>query len=146
MVTFESVNQSAPQPVSATQPPETMARRSRTTPIRETSETFRQDHHPVGDPRQCGDVVRGNEHRGPGRGTVRQHSQDCGGVFGIELGRGFVADQHVRVQRQGTGHHGPLELAIRDLVRVAVQERRIQLRQLGQFGKAPGMAPRMRTP
>src|SRR5882762_7149361 len=36
--TFESVNQSAPQEVSATQPPEATASNSRTTPINDTSE------------------------------------------------------------------------------------------------------------
>jgi len=38
-VTFDSVNQSAPQSVSATHPPETTASSSSTTPISETSET-----------------------------------------------------------------------------------------------------------
>ncbi len=38
-VTLESVNQSAPQEVSATQPPETTASSSNTTPISDTSDT-----------------------------------------------------------------------------------------------------------
>src|SRR6476660_5467943 len=39
-VTLDSVNQSAPQEVSATQPPETTASSSSTTPISDTSETL----------------------------------------------------------------------------------------------------------
>lgn len=106
---------------------------------------LRQVHHGVGNPGQRRTVVRSDQDRSPRSGAIDQHTQDCRGGLCIKLGRRLVADQHVRIKSERAGHHGPLKLPIGDLMRIAVQERRIQLGQLGKFGEALGMMPRART-
>ena len=61
-----------------------------------------------------GRVVRRHHHGAALRGDLLEQLHDAVGRYRVEVARGLVGQQHLRVVQQGAGDHQPLVLAARE--------------------------------